>query len=191
MARGGWCECYSSIGIKLVYIFAEFKIFFKAPCPFKQQKRFLSGLTTFHVYYWLNHVLVLLNKDDMLLIIPYWQKFLNDLVESLAWPPALAAQFQVARSPVHLHVFPAPEQCFFKGTVSRAGLGLILAWSPVHFHVFPAPSNIFLKGLSHELYCPLFLLGRPCTSTYFLHHAIFLLRVCITSWIGPYFGLFV
>ncbi len=82
----------------------------------------------------------------LLFFYPFLNKFVNDLVESLAWPPALAAQLQVTRSPVHLHVFPAPEQYFFKGTVSRVGLSLIVARPPVHLHVFPAPEQYFFKG---------------------------------------------
>ncbi len=45
------------------------KFYLKHPGPTYSKKRFLRGLTTFHVYYWLNHVLVLLNKDDMLLFL--------------------------------------------------------------------------------------------------------------------------
>jgi hypothetical protein len=43
MAREGGCEWYQSIDLIFLYIFAEFKNFFKGPRPFKKQKTFLSG----------------------------------------------------------------------------------------------------------------------------------------------------
>jgi len=46
MAREGGCEWYQSIGLKFLYIFADFKNFFKGPRPFKKEKTYLSGLTT-------------------------------------------------------------------------------------------------------------------------------------------------
>ena len=35
----------------------------------------------------------------------------GDLVECLAWPPALAAQLQLSRPAVHLQVFPEQPHC--------------------------------------------------------------------------------
>jgi hypothetical protein len=55
MKKEGGCEWYQSIGLLLLYISADYKKFFKGPRPFKQQKTYLSGLTTFHVY-WPDHV---------------------------------------------------------------------------------------------------------------------------------------
>jgi hypothetical protein len=43
MAREGGYEWYQSIGLLIIYISADFKIFFKGPRPFKKQKTYLSG----------------------------------------------------------------------------------------------------------------------------------------------------
>jgi hypothetical protein len=43
MKKEGGCEWYQSIGLLILYISADFEIFFKGPRPFKQQKTFLSG----------------------------------------------------------------------------------------------------------------------------------------------------
>ncbi len=43
MKKEGGYEWYKSIGLLILYISADLKIFFKGPWPFKQQKKFLSG----------------------------------------------------------------------------------------------------------------------------------------------------
>jgi hypothetical protein len=37
--KGGGCEWYQSIGLQILYISADFKIFFKGPGPLKNKKR--------------------------------------------------------------------------------------------------------------------------------------------------------
>ncbi len=53
--EGVWVVSIESIDHDFTYISGDLNFLFKEPRPFKQQKLFLSGLTTFHVY-WLNHV---------------------------------------------------------------------------------------------------------------------------------------
>ncbi len=55
MTKEGECEWYQSIGFYILNISADLKKKFKGPRPYKQQKTFLSGLTTFPVY-WPDHV---------------------------------------------------------------------------------------------------------------------------------------
>jgi hypothetical protein len=43
MAREEECEWYQWIGLILLYISADLKIFFKGSRPFKKQKTYLSG----------------------------------------------------------------------------------------------------------------------------------------------------
>jgi hypothetical protein len=43
MAWEGGCEWYQWIGLLLLYIFADFKFFFKGSRPFKKQKTYLSA----------------------------------------------------------------------------------------------------------------------------------------------------
>ena len=46
MKKEGGCEWYQSMGLIILYISANFLLFFKGPRPFKSQKTNFSGLTT-------------------------------------------------------------------------------------------------------------------------------------------------